>query len=123
MQRLLDLFDTESGRPTPDAASWWEDACFSHVQNDLQKDSILGQFDPGASDRPVNPWDYVLMIEGAILFAASAVKRHEAAVNGVLSYPFSVRSAGVGYGSAASADEDSGRAELSGPAHTNISMR
>ncbi len=112
MQRLLDLFDAQSGLPTPSAASWWEDACFSRVQDDLQGDSILGQFDPGAADRPVNPWDYVLMLEGAILFAASAVKRLEAAARGSLSYPFCVRSTGIGYGSASAADEASSHDEL-----------
>lgn len=112
MQRLLNLFEPDSGRPTALAASWWEDASFLGVQNDLQKDSILGQFDPGAVDRPVNPWDYVLMLEGALVFASAAVKRHEAAAKGTLSYPFCVRSAGIGYGSSASADEDSSRAEL-----------
>lgn len=112
MQRLLDLIEPGTGRPTASAASWWADALFSQVQNDLQKDSILGQFDPGAVERPVNPWDYVLMLEGALVFAGAAVKRHEAAAKGALSYPFCVRSAGIGYGSAASTDEDSSRAEL-----------
>ncbi|MDZ4849101.1 MAG: type I-U CRISPR-associated protein Csx17 [Pirellulaceae bacterium] len=112
MQRLLDLIEPNSGKPTASAASWWEDAFFLGVQNDLQKDSILGQFDPGGVDRPVNPWDYVLMLEGALVFASAAVKRLESAAKGTLSYPFCVRSAGIGYGSSASADEDSSRAEL-----------
>jgi CRISPR-associated protein Csx17 len=112
MQRLLDLIDPESGDPTSGSESWWHDAFFSRIQNDLQKTSILGQFDPGAVERPVNPWDYVLMIEGSLAFAAAATKRHEAATQGVLSYPFCVRSAGVGYGSAASDDESSSRAEI-----------
>ena len=112
MQRLLDIIDFETGDPTASAATWWEDAFFSSVWNDFQKDSILGQFDPGAVDRPVNPWDYVLMIEGALVFAAASTRRLEAAAKGTLSYPFCVRSAGVGYGSAATADEESSRAEL-----------
>ncbi|MES2792134.1 MAG: type I-U CRISPR-associated protein Csx17, partial [Planctomycetota bacterium] len=75
-------------------------------------DSILGQFDPGAVDRSVNPWDYLLMMEGALVFASAAVKRHELSDKGILSYPFCVRSAGVGYGSSTAADEDSCRAEM-----------
>ncbi|MCX7392498.1 MAG: type I-U CRISPR-associated protein Csx17 [Planctomycetales bacterium] len=112
MQRLLDLIEPQSGNPTTSAMSWWEEAFFPRVQGDLQKDSILGQFDPGAVERPVNPWDYVLMLEGALVFAAAAVKRHESATKGALSYPFCVRSAGIGYGSSASSDEGSCRAEL-----------
>jgi CRISPR-associated protein Csx17 len=111
MQRLLDLIDPQTGDPTASATSWWEEAFFPRVQDDLQN-SILGQFDPGAVERPVNPWDYVLMLEGAIAFAAAAVKRHEATEKGALSYPFCVRSAGIGYGSAASSDEGSCRAEI-----------
>jgi CRISPR-associated protein Csx17 len=111
MQRLLDLIDPQTGDPTASAMSWWEEAFFPQVQNDLQN-SILGQFDPGAVERPVNPWDYVLMLEGALAFAAAAVKRHEATAKGALSYPFCVRSAGIGYGSSASSDEGSCRAEI-----------
>jgi CRISPR-associated protein Csx17 len=112
MQRLVDLIDTTTGSPTPLAASWWDEAFFPTAKHDLQKDSILGQFDPGAFDRSVNPWDFVLMIEGTLIFASAAVKRHETAAKGTLSYPFCVRSAGIGYGSSASTDEDSCRAEI-----------
>lgn len=112
MQRIVDVIDPETGNPTSDAASWWEEATFAGVKNDLQKNSILGQFDPGALDRPVNPWDFVLMIEGALVFAAAATKRHEASIQGLLSYPFCVRSAGIGYGSASGEDESSSRAEI-----------
>lgn len=112
MQRIVDVIDPASGKPTAQAASWWEEAAFSGIKNDLQKNSILGQFDPGALDRPVNPWDFVLMMEGAFVFAGAATKRHEASAQGLLSYPFSVRSAGIGYGSASSEDENSCRAEI-----------
>jgi hypothetical protein len=49
--------------------------------------AAIGQFDPaaaggrnsspfGAADSLVNPWAYVLMVEGALMFAATAVRRH-----------------------------------------------
>lgn len=112
MQRLLDLVDTESGRATPDADRWWREAFFAPTSDGLQRNSILGQFDPGAVERPVNPWDFVLMMEGAFVFSSAVVKRLETTEKGVLSYPFCVRSAGVGYGSSASDDETSCRAEM-----------
>lgn len=112
MQRLLDLVEAESGRATPDADRWWREAFFSSPSDGLQRNSILGQFDPGAVERPVNPWDFVLMLEGAFVFSSAAVKRLETAEKGILSYPFCVRSAGVGYGSSASDDETSCRAEM-----------
>ena len=119
MQRLLDLIDPQCGLATKSAAIWLQEAFFSNIQSDLQKDSILGQFDPGAVDRPVNPWDYVLMLEGALAFAASVVKRHESVGKGALSYPFCVRSAGIGYGSSANTDEGSSRAEIWLPLWSN----
>lgn len=112
MQRLLDLVDAETGQSSSLSSSWWEEAFFPTPKNDLQKDSILGQFDPGAVERSVNPWDYVMMIEGSLVFASAAVKRHELSVKGILSYPFCVRSAGIGYGSSAASDEESCRAEF-----------
>jgi CRISPR-associated protein Csx17 len=112
MQRLLDLVDPQSGSPTDASAGWLTDAFYPEVQDDFQRDSILGQFDPGALERAVNPWDYVLMMEGAIMFAAAAVKRLESTAKGALCFPFCVRSAGVGYSGSAAADESSSRAEL-----------
>lgn len=82
-----------------------------------------GQFSPEAAGGPnagqgfdgkvtTNPWDYLLLLEGTLVFAAAAVKRLENSDGGALGYPFCVRPAGIGYGSAALADEDSSRAEI-----------
>jgi CRISPR-associated protein Csx17 len=60
----------------------------------------------------VNPWDFILMIEGALLFAATTSRRLESSEPGALIYPFCVRQAGVGYASAAAADEEAARAEM-----------
>ena len=57
----------------------------------------IGQFFPGAAGganatsgfdaaSAVNPWDFVLMIEGALLFAATSVKRLESGGDGSLVY-------------------------------------
>jgi CRISPR-associated protein Csx17 len=52
------------------------------------------------------------MIEGALLFASASVKRLEATTGGNLSAPFCVRPVGVGYASAALADESDSRPEM-----------
>lgn len=60
----------------------------------------IGQFDPGGTGGPgsskfgaaptlVNPWGYVLCVEGALLFASSAVRRNQFAA-GRASMPFTV---------------------------------
>lgn len=83
----------------------------------------VGQFLPsglgGANSGPgfdgkgaVNPWDFVLMLEGALVPSAVATRRLESDRAGAMSFPFTVRSSGVGYGSAAAKDEDGSRDEM-----------
>jgi len=83
----------------------------------------IGQFDPGNLGGPnngtgfdgpstVNSWDYVLMLEGALAFAAASVKKLEESQMGTLAYPFCVRPAGVGYESASLSDEGAARSEM-----------
>jgi CRISPR-associated protein Csx17 len=48
----------------------------------------------------INPWSFVLMIEGALVPSSTATRRLESSRGGSLSFPFSVRSAMVGYASA-----------------------
>ncbi len=123
MQRLGEVFDPATGEPTPNSADWLLQALFAENVRTAVNKSPIGQFFPGAAgganatsgfDGPsiVNPWDYILMIEGALLFAASSSKKLESAAPGSLIYPFCVRQAGVGYGSAALADEADARAEM-----------
>lgn len=87
------------------------------------KELTIGQFLPsgqgGTNAGPgfggrgaVNPWDYVLMVEGALVPSAAATRRLEAGRGGALSFPFMVRSSGVGYGSAAAKDEGGSRDEI-----------
>ncbi len=123
MQRLCEVFDPGDGMPTGMSASWLRGSLFATTLDGLVKGAAAGQFYPSAvgganaesgfgSNSMVNPWDFILNIEGALLFAAASVKRLQDTGPGVLSYPFSVRSSGVGYGSAAQTDEKTSRAEI-----------
>jgi CRISPR-associated protein Csx17 len=90
------------------------------------KGASVGQFHSGGVGGPngvqgsfeaasrVNPWDYVLMVEGAILFAGSVARRLGATAAARAAFPFTVDSVAVGYGSAVASEEttDSSRAEL-----------
>ncbi|NJK31190.1 MAG: type I-U CRISPR-associated protein Csx17 [Deltaproteobacteria bacterium] len=80
----------------------------------------VGQFLPsqagGANSSPgfganaqVNPWAYVLMLEGALVPSATATRRLESSRGGTMAFPFAVRSATVGY---ASASPEENRDEL-----------
>ncbi len=81
------------------------------------------QFSPGAVGGPnagvgfsaggtLNPWDLILCLEGALLFAVTATRRLEGRGAPVMSAPFTVRPTGSGSGALASSDEAEARAEM-----------
>ncbi len=123
MQRLVEIFDTRTGDAASDATPWLDSALFGNTKPGLLADRAIGQFSPGAAGGPnagcgfetvsyINPWDYVLMLEGVLLFAAAATKRLESAGAGALAYPFTVRNTGGGWGGASLSDEGDARAEM-----------
>lgn len=122
MQRLTEIFDPETGEPQERADRLLGNSLFGEVVSGLS-DNAIGQFGPAAAGGAnassgftakalVNPWDFVLMLEGAMLFAAASVKRLGSSQSGQLVYPFSVRTTGTGYGSASGADEADSRCEM-----------
>jgi CRISPR-associated protein Csx17 len=123
MQRLTDVISPADGSPTEKAAHWLTIALFAPPMPDSGTPTAIGQFAPGMAGgyngstgftgrALVNPWDYILMIEGALLFSAAVSKRLESNTSGALVYPFCVRQAGTGYTSAAPVDEVDSRSEI-----------
>jgi CRISPR-associated protein Csx17 len=123
MQRLADICDFKSGQPTERSRHWLRASLFGSLAAGSSAKASVGQFFPGAAggangtsgfDAPsaINPWDFVLMIEGALLFAAASVKKLESSAEGTLVYPFCVRQSGAGYASASAADEPDARCEM-----------
>lgn len=55
-----------------------------------------------SSSSQVNPWAYVLMLEGALVPSGAATRRLESTRGGTMAFPFAVRSAMVGYAAASS---------------------
>lgn len=88
--------------------------------------AAIGQFNPGGIGGPnslqgkfegesaVNPWDYILMMEGTLFFAGSVVRRLGISKSVKSSFPFTVDATAVGYGSATGVEEttDGSRAEI-----------
>lgn len=123
MQQLQALFDFETGESIPTAAGLLKAALFGDMLPGMPFNGPIGQFNPiaagGVNATPgymaeprVNPWEYVLMLEGIVLFTAAVTRRYERNNDGSLTYPFMVRPSLVGYGSAA---DDNARAELWAP--------
>jgi CRISPR-associated protein Csx17 len=115
MQRLTELFNTENGEILTGVRGSLESALFG-TSNASLREGAIGQFAPGAAGGPnattgferqtlVNPWDYVLMLEGESLFSASATRRLQSASSTGLSYPFTVNSANTDGSGGALADE------------------
>lgn len=112
MNCLVELFIEE--KSAPHAAQRLKAALWGYAVPDTGK-VALGQFDPGNAGGvnqgmgfkhehvPANPWDYVLALEGALLFAGS-LSRRNAADPAQASAPFTVRSIAAGYASCALAD-------------------
>ena len=125
-KQLKGLFDVTTGLPTSEANRLLRNSLFDDCTYGFNP-SAVGQFDPGAVGGPnsisdsfdtkskVNPWDYVLSIEGAIMFAGAATRRHQASKNAGASFPFTVRMTGAGSGNISSSDENNARAEFWAP--------
>lgn len=97
-------------------------ALFGEARPGTGSDQTPGQFAPLAAGGPnastgfeagimLNAWEYLLCLEGTLLFAAAATKRLEAASPGALAFPFTVHPVGAGAGSVALGDEPNARAE------------
>lgn len=122
MQRLLEVIDVSVGESRSGVEDSLGSALFG-VPCNLLSDSAIGQFAPGFAGGPnassgfegsarTNAWDFILMLEGAVLFAASAVRRLEFGDRAILSAPFVVRGRVGTAGVASAGDDDDSRNEI-----------
>ena len=103
MQRLIDVLGIAAKRPPNRAQrqAWLEQALFSRGRPKLVGGNV-GQYNPGqAIHGTVNPWDFVLLVEGALLFASGVARVTGSDGRSVAAMSFTVRSAPVGHGTAA----------------------
>lgn len=90
------------------SAAWLASALDGRPRAQLPKESP-GQFDPGgvgASDEPNsvgNPWTFLFVIEGTLLFATAVVRRYGAAYPGA-ALPFQVSGSSAGFATTASGE-------------------
>lgn len=122
MQRLLEVIDVSAGGARAGGDTSLYSALFAAPFDSLSENAI-GQFAPGCAGGPnaasgfkggarTNPWDFILVIEGAMLFAASAVRRLESGDRAILSAPFVVRARMGTEGAASAMDDDDSRNEV-----------
>jgi CRISPR-associated protein Csx17 len=119
MQQLSLSININNGMPREAAKNLLTSALFQDPVDGLSK-STVGQFFPSAvgganaisgfeSGSLMNPWDYILMIEGTLLFAAASVRQLGTDGPSMGAFPFTVNTSAVGYGSASDTDEKSSR--------------
>ena len=122
------IFNASSGEPSPVSTSLLKSALFRTPVHELM-DVAVGQFSPGKAGGPnattgyegkptVNPWDYVLMLEGASTFACAATRRYQSNASARASFPFTVAASGAGWGGIEAGDESEARAEFWAPLWT-----
>ncbi len=119
------IFEASSGEPRSKSMQLLHGSLFAASVHELSG-AAVGQFSPGGAGGPnatvgyegdstVNPWDYVLMLEGATTFACSAARRHESSAMPRASFPFTVAPSGAGWGGVEAVDESEARAEFWAP--------
>jgi CRISPR-associated protein Csx17 len=122
MQHLVKVLSLTDKDTEAKSHNWLRLALYGDAAPGLIEKKI-GQFSPGQAGGPnatagfkaeavINPWDFVLMIEGALPFAAVAARRNADDPDGVLSYPFTVRTVVAGSGSLGEGDTANSRDEL-----------
>lgn len=118
LQRIALLFDLMTGRRAgPAPADWFRSALTGSPVAAI--DAGVGQFDPGATGGPgsapigaapsrVNPADFVLLLEGAMVMAAGPARRLGTGTDKRAAMPFTFGASPIGYASAVDGEDTRG---------------
>lgn len=125
LQHLVDVLalPVGNGATSPDRSVRWLGDALDGTATEPANKAAIGQFDPGRAGgvnmerardkgygaRWVNPWDFVLAMEGTVMFAAGVARQvGREGGRGVAAMPFTVRSSGVGHSDGAADESSSG---------------
>lgn len=125
-QRLLEVLDP-AGKTRARSVALARDL-ITGTETERLANAAVGQFDPAAAGGPgssrfgaapslVNPWSYLLLVEGALLFASSAARRHQHDISRA-AIPFTVNSSPDGSASGAEGEQAKARGEVWVPVWT-----
>ncbi len=123
MHRLAEALPVDGTVPD-ESPRWLEAALFGRPAGRLVS-APVGQFHPGGVGGPnategfkggflVNPWDFILMMEGTLLFAGSVIRRFDGKAEGLgkAAFPFTAEASPAGWSSVADAETAKSRGEL-----------
>ena len=122
MHRILDVISHDNGTPQPKARTQLRNALFATPTRSLLKDVPIGQFFPiaqgGANSNTgfqassvVNPWDYILLLEGSTFFSSSIINRVQKSSNKALP-PLTAHPVSAGYHNATQEEHRNARKEM-----------
>jgi CRISPR-associated protein Csx17 len=124
---LGELFDFRTGRPKQEADALARLSLYGRATAGLKRGN-LGQYQPGGGgenatsgfvgDLPSNPFDMVLLLEGALLFSGASARRLDNNADTRASLPFTVRALTAGSGAAAASADSASWAEFWAPLWT-----
>ena len=110
---LEHAFDFETGEPLENTMALIQESLGFDIVPSLAADN-LGQYDPAGSgenitsgfkgEQPFNPVDFILLLEGAVLFSGAATRRLGSNQTQI-GFPFTVGALTAGSGATASADD------------------
>jgi CRISPR-associated protein Csx17 len=120
MQNLVELLLADK-KAQPQIRALLNQSLFDVACKGLSKNPV-GQFAPGQAGGPnttsgfdgspnLNPWDFVLMVEGALVFSAAATRRLTDSTQGY-SLPFTVDVSLAGHSAISPDEKDSARCEM-----------
>ncbi|MBL8473775.1 MAG: type I-U CRISPR-associated protein Csx17 [Rhodocyclaceae bacterium] len=120
LQRLNEIYDLAHpcGTARSPATAWLRSALWGSAVTGNQAGRAVGQYLPAGAgganccngpdgDSLINPFDFVLMLEGTLLFASSATRRMLGSGPAYAAAPFAMPGQGAGYASASDSDADS----------------
>ncbi len=106
--------------PIEDNRSLLKAALFDTITTELDNDVNMGQFLPGHAGGfnqgpgiekkkfPANPWDFVLSLEGSLMFTSSISKKGAHGAAGKATIPFTVNASMAGHSSLSSGESNRG---------------
>ena len=125
-KNLVEALGLGKSRPrnVPTLRDWLSGSLFGDGNPKLSA-SAGGQFSPGGwgpnstvgfeADSLINPWDFLLMVEGTLAFTGAPVRRLSPESRSKAVFPFTVNASAAGYGTSSSSEYASARAEFWAP--------
>lgn len=123
IQKIAEIININDDNSFPDKSFFWLECSLFNVASPGFVDSSPGMLLPFASGGPnasngfeagskVNPWDYVLMLEGAVVFASSSTRKLESSISSFANFPFTVKANGSGQGGLSQKDSNQAHNEI-----------